>query len=88
MSLMVWFRTILSLGMTVGKKHHGEPKAGAWYSYKGDKIGQGKANAAKYLKENPKVAKEIDGRLRELLLTKSKPAEAVEKPEKVEAAAK
>ena len=54
-------------------------KAGAWYSYKGDKIGQGKANAAKYLKENPEVAKEIDTRLRELLLPKTQPVEADEK---------
>ncbi|PCK02949.1 MAG: recombinase RecA [Alteromonadaceae bacterium] len=31
-------------------------KAGAWYSYKGDKIGQGKANAMKYLNDNPEIA--------------------------------
>ncbi len=43
-------------------------KAGAWYSYKGDKIGQGKANAGKYMRENPATALEIDTRLRELLL--------------------
>ena len=63
---------INSLGELVdlGVKHEMVEKAGAWYSYKGDKIGQGKANAAKYLKENPEIAKEIDTRLRELLLTK------------------
>jgi lysophospholipase L1-like esterase len=33
-------------------------KSGAWYAYKGNKIGQGKANAMKYLQENPAVAKE------------------------------
>ena len=72
---------INSLGELVdlGVKNEMVEKAGAWYSYKGDKIGQGKANAAKYLKENPKVAKEIDTRLRELLLPKTKPAEAEEK---------
>ncbi len=43
-------------------------KAGAWYSYNGDKIGQGKANACKYLRENPEAAKTIDGKLREMLL--------------------
>lgn len=46
-------------------------KAGAWYSYKGDKIGQGKANASKFLKENPEIAQEIDGRLREIFLNKN-----------------
>ena len=49
-------------------------KAGAWYSYNGDKIGQGKANAVKFLKENPEVANEIDTRLREIFL--SRPTEA------------
>ena len=52
-----------------GKKTKLVEKAGAWYSYKGDKIGQGKANAGKYLRENPEVALEIDTKLRELLLT-------------------
>ncbi|MAG75503.1 MAG: recombinase RecA [Colwelliaceae bacterium] len=49
-------------------------KAGAWYSYNGDKIGQGKANAVKFLKENPEIANEIDTRLREIFL--SRPTEA------------
>ncbi len=44
-------------------------KSGAWYSYNGDKIGQGKANACKYLKENVDVAKVLDTKLRELLLS-------------------
>ena len=43
-------------------------KAGAWYSYNGDKIGQGKANAITWLKENPAAAKEIEKKVRELLL--------------------
>ena len=43
-------------------------KAGAWYSYQGDKIGQGKANACKYLKENKHIASELEAKLRELLL--------------------
>lgn len=43
-------------------------KAGAWYSYNGDRIGQGKANAAKYLEENPAVSDEIEGTLRARLL--------------------
>jgi recombination protein RecA len=44
-------------------------KAGAWYSYNGDKIGQGKANATSWLKENPAAAKEIEKKLREILLS-------------------
>ncbi|MEK6213643.1 MAG: recombinase RecA, partial [Vibrio fluvialis] len=52
----------------LGVKHKLVEKAGAWYSYNGDKIGQGKANACKYLRENPEVAKFIDSKLREMLL--------------------
>lgn len=40
-------------------------KSGAWYSYKGEKIGQGKENAKTFLKENPEVAAEIDKAVRE-----------------------
>ena len=39
-------------------------KSGAWYAYKGDKIGQGKANAAKFLVENSAIADEIEGEIR------------------------
>ncbi|SES80039.1 recombinase RecA [Thalassotalea agarivorans] len=46
-------------------------KAGAWYSYNGDKIGQGKANAVNFLKENPEIANEIDSRIREIYLNKN-----------------
>ena len=47
-------------------------KSGAWYSYKGDKIGQGKENAKQFLRDNPEVADTIDRELRELLLPKRK----------------
>ncbi len=40
-------------------------KSGAWYSYKGEKIGQGKENAKLYLEKNPKVANEIEAYVRE-----------------------
>lgn len=43
-------------------------KSGAWYSYQGNKIGQGKANAAKYLQENPAIGTEIEKQIREKLL--------------------
>jgi recombination protein RecA len=40
-------------------------KSGAWYAYKGEKIGQGKDNARDYLKEHPEVAAEIESKIRE-----------------------
>ena len=43
-------------------------KSGAWYSYKGDRIGQGKENVRQFLRDNPKIADEIDGELRARLL--------------------
>lgn len=45
-------------------------KAGAWYSYKGDRIGQGKENVRQFLRDNPKIADEIDTELRARLLVK------------------
>ncbi|MCG3737379.1 recombinase RecA [Vibrio cincinnatiensis] len=53
----------------LGVKHKLVEKAGAWYSYNGDKIGQGKANACKFLRENPEAAATIDAKLREMLLS-------------------
>ena len=43
-------------------------KAGSWYSYKSDKIGQGKDNVRTYLKANPEIAETIEKQLREKLL--------------------
>ncbi|MFM8637329.1 MAG: recombinase RecA, partial [Betaproteobacteria bacterium] len=42
-------------------------KSGAWYAYKGEKIGQGKDNAREFLRENPDVAVEIENRIREFM---------------------
>ena len=42
-------------------------KSGAWYAYKGEKIGQGKDNAREFLRENPDIALEIENRVREAL---------------------
>lgn len=50
-------------------------KSGAWYAYNGDKIGQGKANAAKFLEENPEIANEIETELRNRLLSTPAPKE-------------
>jgi len=45
-------------------------KAGAWYSYNGDRIGQGKDNVRNFLKENTAMAEDIEGRIRAELLPK------------------
>ena len=59
-------------------------KAGAWYSYKGDKIGQGKKNACEYLAQNAEIAEEIESALRQQLLS-SEPAETQAKDESASA---
>jgi recombination protein RecA len=46
-------------------------KSGAWYSYKGDRIGQGKENVRQFLRDNPAIADEIDRELRARLLVSS-----------------
>ncbi|OLU33095.1 recombinase RecA [Pseudomonas sp. PA15(2017)] len=61
---------IIDLGVQQGLVE----KSGAWYSYKGNKIGQGKANAAKFLEDNVEVAREIEGQIRDKLLVVSGPA--------------
>ena len=58
-------------------------KSGAWYAYKGTKIGQGKANAAQYLTDNPEVASEIEAQIRlELLSADKNPADKPAEPAK------
>ena len=46
-----------------GVEHEIVKKSGAWYTYDGDQLGQGKENARKYLIDNPKTANEIEGRI-------------------------
>ena len=45
-------------------------KSGTWFSYKGEKIGQGKENARIYLKEHPEVAEELEKQIRDILVSK------------------
>jgi recombination protein RecA len=52
----------------VGVKLDIVDKAGAWYSYNGDRIGQGKDNVRNFLKENPEIAQEIEAQIRAQLL--------------------
>ena len=49
----------------LGVIHKLVDKSGAWYAYKGEKIGQGKDNAREFLKANPAIAQEIEARVRE-----------------------
>ncbi|MFN9677438.1 MAG: recombinase RecA [Betaproteobacteria bacterium] len=51
----------------LGAAHNIVEKSGAWYSYNGDRIGQGKDNAREYLREHPEVALEIENKIREKL---------------------
>ena len=57
-------------------------KAGAWYSYQGSKIGQGKNNVIRMLEENKPMAEEIERLIREQLLTTNQvPADDDQDPE-------
>ena len=48
----------------LGSKADVVEKSGAWYAYKGEKIGQGRENAKIYLEQNPKIAAEIEMAIR------------------------
>ena len=60
---------IIDLGVQLGLLE----KSGAWYSYQGSKIGQGKANSAKYLEDNPEVARTVEQLIRDKLLAAPAP---------------
>ena len=60
----------------LGVAHNMVEKSGAWYSYNGDRIGQGKDNTRLYLKEHPEIAAAIDAQLRAKLLAKPEKAVA------------
>lgn len=57
----------------LGVKHDLVDKAGAWYSYNGQRIGQGKENVKTYLKEHPEMSDEIEKKIRDMLLQKASP---------------
>src|SRR6056297_1601475 len=59
----------------LGAQHNIIEKSGSWYSYDGNRIGQGKDNVRQYLIEHPEIAQEIEAKLREILLTKKVPVE-------------
>ncbi|MDR3502051.1 MAG: recombinase RecA [Legionella sp.] len=60
-------------------------KAGAWYSYKQEKVGQGKENVRMYLKDNPQIAAELEKQIRSELLEKKQPMLASTKEDEFEA---
>ncbi len=62
--------------ITLGVKEGIINKSGAWYSYNGDRIGQGKDNVRTFLKESPDIAREIEDQIRARLLGITPQAEA------------
>jgi recombination protein RecA len=61
-------------------------KSGSWYSYNGERVGQGKENAREFLLEHPDIANEIDAKIRAKLLPPKGAAAAAVEGEEVEAA--
>ena len=51
----------------IGVEHGIVRKAGAWYTYDGDQLGQGKENARNFLRDNPDLANEIEKKIKEKL---------------------
>jgi recombination protein RecA len=66
----------------LGVAHDIVEKSGAWYSYNGDRIGQGKDNVRNFLKENPATAQEIEAKIRDIIFPPIEPvtAEVEEEP--------
>jgi recombination protein RecA len=63
--------------LDLGSAHNVVEKSGSWFSYKGERIGQGRENARQFLKDNPDIRVKIDVELRKTLgLTKTVEAEA------------
>ena len=70
----------------LGVQHGLVDKAGAWYSYKGDRIGQVRDNVREFLKQNPDTAAEIDRALRDILLAPKRDAQETEEVKAAEEA--
>jgi len=65
----------------LGVQHNLIEKSGAWYSYKGERIGQGRENAKQFLRENSDVYKKVDAELRKQLgLVRTEPPAATAPP--------
>ena len=70
----------------LGVAHKIVDKSGAWYAYSGEKIGQGKDNAREFLRENPAIAQEIEGKIRAAIGIHN-PAPAADEADEEEAVA-
>lgn len=64
----------------MGVDHGFVRKAGAWYTYEGDQLGQGKENARNFLKDNPDLADEIEKKIKEKLGIGVRPEALGEEP--------
>jgi recombination protein RecA len=64
----------------MGVEHGFVRKAGAWYTYEGDQLGQGKENARNFLKDNPDLANEIEKKILEKLGVGVRPQEPTAEP--------
>ena len=69
----------------MGVEHGIIRKAGAWYTYDGDQLGQGKENARTFLKDNPDLANEIETRIKEALGVGVTAGVTVEEPTSIDA---
>ena len=63
----------------LGVKYNFVEKSGAWYSYNGDRIGQGKENVRRFLKDNPEIANTLEQQIRGELMPPSREKAAVDK---------
>ncbi len=70
--------------LDLAAKHDIIVKSGAWYSYKGEKIGQGRENAKGYLAEHPEIFDEVEGQIRKIYLDKTEEPEEGKTAEKAE----
>jgi recombination protein RecA len=71
--------SLIDLGVETGFVR----KSGAWYTYEGDQLGQGKENARTFLKDNPDLANDIEKRIKDHLGIGAKvdaPAEVIDLP--------
>ena len=64
--------------LDLAAKHDIIMKSGAWYSYQGERIGQGRENAKKYLVEHPEVFAEVDAAVRDKCMPKTEPVDEVD----------
>ena len=62
----------------LGVEHDIVEKTGAWYSYKGERLGQGKENVRQFLKESPDMAQEIESLIRDKVIPVSKTEDDIE----------